>query len=310
MIRLLLCLSLLDAMLACAREEHARVKVGGSGAIRGDDLINRYTVLIRQSVRRQGKVRPSGCTGSLLDPSHVLLAAHCIMGAWKAKVLVGYDKKVILKNGAEFSAVGEGVSFVANKSYLSRSYTRWHEDVVGWLKFLTFQYKLPVISGDIAVIKLKKPLHLPYSIDYKIPESDEVDLTGKKVVIAGYGIGDIGQEPFKARKAEVRVARDIKDSDLLEFDNFFNRINFGDSGGPVWWYDDRGELNLIGVHVLMAISFKKLYSYSLDIRHHRQWIKGAIRVLQEKDPLLTKDMDMIKRYFAGAVEDFYKDHTY
>ena len=310
MIRLLFCLSLLGAMLSCARGEHAQVKVGGLGAIRGDDPINRYTVLIRQFVWRQGKVIPSSCTGSLLDPSHVLLAAHCIMGAHKVKVLIGYDKKVILKNGEEFSAVGEGVSFVANKSFLSKVYQSWYDRAVVWLKFLTFQNKLPVISGDIAVIKLKKPLNLPYSIDHKIPESDEVDLTGKKVVIAGYGIGDIGQEPYKARKAEVRVARDIKDSDLLEFDNFFNRVNYGDSGGPVWWYDEHGKLNLIGVHCLMRVRFNKLYTYSVDIRYHHQWVKDAIRVLQEKDPLLTKKMNMIKGYFAGAVESFYKDHTY
>ena len=305
MTKLLLYLVLFGVTVSCGRDEYAQVKVGGPGRIAGDDPINRYTVMVKLFVSRGGRVRPGSCSGTLLDPRHVLLAAHCVNNVWRAKVLVGYDSKVLLGNGEEFSAVGEGGAFVVNKSYLSRGVIRMLMVTFSKMAFLPLTVKMV----DLAIIKLKKPLDLPYPIGYKIPENGDDDLTNKKVIIAGYGIGDMGQTPFKARKSEIKVARDFKKSDLLEFTNFFNRMNFGDSGGPVWWYDEQGKLNLVGVHSFLTTWFR-FYTYSIDIRHHRQWIKDAMRVLQERDPLLSKKMDMSKRYFAGSMEDFYKDHTY
>ena len=293
---------------SCAGSEQAQVKVGGAGEISGSDPINRYTVMVRMSIdREKGINHPSSCSGTLLDSRHVLLATHCIGGnIWRVKVLVGYDNKVLLADGREFSAIGEGASFVLSKSYLSKWYNAsWR---IFWNK-ITFR-SLSTRIIDIAVIRLAKPLDLPYPIDYEIPEPT-VDLTGKEVAISGYGIGDMGQKPLKARKALVKVAKDYKKSDLLEFTNFFRRVNYGDSGGPVWWRDKQGKLNLIGVHSfgITMVPLVRIYTYSIDIRHHRQWIKNALQVLQENDPQITEKMNMSKRYFPGYLEDFHKNNS-
>ena len=231
-----------------------------------------------------------------------LLAAHCVENFWRAKVLIGHDRKVILDNGVEFSATAEGESYVVSKSYLS-NWRLGYQMIFDKIRFRP----LRAVVADLAIIRLAKPLSLPYPIDYTIPES-KVDLTGRKVVIAGYGIGDMGQTPLKARQAKVKVANDFVESDLLEFTNFFRRLNFGDSGGPVWWYDGEGRLNLIGVHSFL-LPLAKYYSYSIDIRHHRQWISDALRVLGERDPgCLDSKLNMSKRYFLGYLENFYKKH--
>lgn len=284
----------------CGEPDPAKVKVGGPELIAGDDPLNRYTVLVRLSLAYQEGFRHSHCSGTLLSPQHVLLAAHCVDGVWGAKVLVGYDRKIITAAGKEFSAIGEGKSFVVSKSFLSRFNKKTRRLI---RRKITFA-KPRGIFKDLAIIRLAEPLVLPYSFDFDIP-SPARDLSGKRVIIAGYGIGDIGQQPARARRATVKLRRDYREADLLEFTNYFRRINYGDSGGPVWWYDEEGKLNLIGVHFLM-FPFLKFYTWSIDIRQHRRWIGNALKILHQRNPRITAQMDMSKRHFPAFLEKTYQ----
>ena len=297
-LKLLVILNIL--LCACGKTEHAQVKVGGPDLIAGDDPLNRYTVSIKLTFEYRDGLQHGGCSGTLLSPEHVLLAAHCVENVWSARVLVGYDRKVILDDGREFSAVGEGKSFVLSKSFLSAFNRKsW------WLLLekLTF-YKTRMVFKDLAIIRLVKPLALPYKIDFDIP-APERDLSGEQVIIAGYGVGDIGQQPLRARRALVKLVRDYQVSDLLEFTNYLRRLNFGDSGGPVWWYDEDGKLNLIGVHSFM-MPLVKFYTWSIDIRQHQQWLSNALQVLHQRNPRITPKMDMSKRFFPDFLEKVYQ----
>ena len=288
------------SLFACGEAEHAKVQVGGPEVIAGNDPLNRYTVLVKLTVEYRDGFRHGHCSGTLLSPEHVLLATHCVEGVWSAKVLVGHDRKVITDDGKEFSTIGEGKSFVVSKSFLSNFGKK-----AGHLLWQKLTFKEPrAIFKDIAIIRLEKPLALPYKINFAIP-SPERDLSGEQVTIAGYGIGDIGQQPSRARKATVKLVRDYQESDLLEFTNYFRRINSGDSGGPVWWHDEDGKLKLIGVHSF-TIPLAKFYTWSIDIRHHRRWIDNALKVLHQHNPHITAAMDMSKRHFPAFLEKIYQ----
>ncbi len=273
--------------------------VGGDRAITGDDILNRYTVHIRLSVDEGATVASGWCSGTLLDAQHVLTAAHCVRGIWRAKVLVGFDKPIILPTGDNFSAIGAGELYIASRSYLKRG----DLDMGGvlWAKMLFSRPR--VVLQDLAIIRLTKPLQLPYGFHFHIPDAS-ADLSGKQVTIAGYGIGDIGQEPGRARRADIKLVKDYQRSDLFEFTNYFRSISSGDSGGPVWWWDDDGHLNLIGVHTFAAPLFK-YYTYSIDIRQHRQWLENARRAANDHTLVLEKSMNLQRGYFPGYLEDFY-----
>ena len=291
---------ILSLLFACDEGEQTRIKLSGRDMIAGDDPINRYTVVVKLAVDNRDRFQHGSCSGTLLSPEHVLLAAHCVENVWGAKVLVGYDHEVITTDGQRFSTVGEGKSFAISKSYLSKFDGRFWWLLLDKLTFTkpTYDFK------DIAIIRLAQPLDLPYKIDFAIP-SLKRNLSGEQVTIAGYGIGGIGQKPLRARKAMIKLVHDYGTSDLLEFTNYFRRLNFGDSGGPVWWHDEEGKLNLIGVHSFM-MPLAKFYTWSIDIRHHRQWIDDALEILHQRNPSITTEMDMSKRHFPAFLEKSYQ----
>ena len=292
-------------LTACSTPEPTTVKVGGNNPIESDDLINRYTVRMVGFLKHKGKyVRTFGCSGTVLDSQHVLIAAHCVdNNPWRIKIIIGDDSKVKLPNGELYSAVAE-VKSVAFHNGFSNAIKKQSFKLL--TNIITFGKRPKEMRmNDIAVLRLTKPLNLPYPIDYTIPD-EPTDLSGTSVVNAGYGIGDIGQIPMQGRKSETKVIHDF--GDLLEFQNFFNRINFGDSGGPVWRYDENNKLQLIGVHSFLIWTFK-MHSFSIDIRHYKQWIENAKSVLKNEHMQIPKKYSIRRLFLQGVLEDFYYEQT-
>lgn len=297
-------------MQACGVAERARVKIKGGTAVDGADHINRYTVHIALNVA-VGAVgyRLSKCSGTLLTARHVLLAAHCMVGTQRARVALGYDKKIALPRGKQFYDQRRAVAYVSPRSYLngatSVSFISSGALQVIVEKLLFFKARRFILK-DIAVLELAKPFDLPYSIDYRIP-TRALDLSGEVVQLSGYGIGDNDQRGGRLRKAEVRVGKDFQRTDIFELSDATKHINFGDSGGPVWWRAARGQLHLVGVNAL-ALPLLNYHSFAIDIRHHRQWIDNARQLLEMSNAVITPAMDAIKRYLPGYTGDFYEAH--
>ena len=293
---------LLIICCACAGDQTGTVKVGGDQRIVADDIINRYTVQIKLFVKHSGNLASGNCSGTLLSANKVLTAAHCVDGnLWRAKVLIGFDNPIKTVTGKQFSVVAEGMSFVANANYLRRK-----NKLVGQLVWSKVIFSQPRVKmGDLAVIKLAKNIDLPYPIDFTVPDAT-VDLTGEQVTIAGYGIGDFGQQPGLARRANVVINRDYQRSDLLEFTNYLNSMSPGDSGGPVWWWNNAGELQLIGVHSFM-FSYFRYYTYSVDVRQHQRWLNRAQQLLDNPDLVINKGTNFFYHsYLPGYLEDHHR----
>lgn len=277
--------------LACAETQTTRLPLIGREVHRYDPLL-RYSVNIALQVKHGGKTRYSRCSGTLLTAQLVLTAAHCMVGTQAA----------IVKHKADGINAQPVVAYVHPPSYTQGastiSFISWGAGrVILQTLVKPFSADARVILKDLAVLAVANPFSLPDKLDYRRPVSLD-NLTNQRVTIVGYGIGTHTMRGGILRKTGVPVYHDAEFSDLLEFNNFLNRINFGDSGGGVWWYDHDDKLNLVGTHA-MAVPLFYFHSFAVDIRQHHDWITRAIQHLQELAPPST---DMEKVQLVNAAE--------
>jgi hypothetical protein len=186
------------------------------------------------------------CGGTVIDPSWVVTAAHCVtdysggpLPARQFDVLVGTHD---LQSGGRRIAVSQ---------VLVRP---------GWNAFL--------LANDVALLQLSKPALVPR--DLEVASRTDIPWSGATLGVAGWGQSDTPGDPFPTRLREVTVpamsaaeciaaldeAREVFDPSLPAYHTSYLCTGpigtggrgpcYGDSGGPLTWQTG-GRNILVGI---------------------------------------------------------------
>lgn len=160
--------------------------------------------------RRDGQF---SCTGTMLTPTSVLTAAHCMGGGVRRAQVAG---------GNDFDQSASVVQiFVHPNAAADNASTR--------------------IRNDVAIMKLDRPLNIP---TLPIIASRAVE-AGDIISILGYGLTE-EKQTGELRSGEMEVTANEGDSIVAIFGDEGSNTCFGDSGGPAIYSDD-GLTGVVGV---------------------------------------------------------------
>lgn len=177
-----------------------------------DDPVALSTVRIQIQLTRSSIT----CTGTLISEDVVLTAAHCVGPDWA-------KKSVFLAKNKNPIAVSR---YIAHENYSEHIPTN-----IAW--------------NDIALLKLTKPVDLPYR-PAMLPQSSDSLATGQVVLLAGFGQNTpVPRSLGSSRNPTLRkIEQKILNPDYLQTEFLVNIKDggscFGDSGGPAYIQSETG----------------------------------------------------------------------
>ncbi|XP_054918271.1 trypsin 3A1-like isoform X1 [Dermacentor andersoni] len=196
-------------------------------------------VFLRVSFRRASQVHNVlTCSGSIVSPSFVVSAAHCLTepnDKTAASGVVVYYNSTERKKGPEIQA---------------KRFAR-HPKFV-----------LSVYANDIAVLQLEKPLNFDKFVSPICLPKKPLNITGRPLLIAGWGLTkEDGQDsdtlryilkkemPYKQCKPFLHTEAQLKLNETIVICTTAGSKDActGDSGGPVTTWNKRGKFFQVGI---------------------------------------------------------------
>jgi secreted trypsin-like serine protease len=147
------------------------------------------------------------CSGTLIGPSTVLTAAHCLYDADGRRIRA---PRLAFGTDADIHEIG--------RSYVAPSYAPGASD--GW--------------DDAAILRLREPSDVP-----PIPFSETAPNDAIPAVVVGYGVTDGARRTGFGRRRSAEIELDAISGREIFYDARRRGSCFGDSGGPI--LQDLGE---------------------------------------------------------------------
>lgn len=199
--------TLLVAVATCALSTSA-LSVAGAATTLGTEKLGakpnviggyqaEYEPIVQLRFNVAGSGGSSGCTGEQINSEWVLTAKHCIDGAYNMRVYHSNDQ------------LNPGPATTASKLVAAP-------------------------RGDIALIKLDEPVHLP---SYPRVDLNYSPRAGERGTIAGYGLGAWDRPTSTLRAATVTAvgrSSDAYGGSAVALRGVDGAANRGDSGGPLF----------------------------------------------------------------------------
>jgi secreted trypsin-like serine protease len=210
----------------------------GGSSVESADVISKSTVALISLSELGGT---SICTGTLITKRLVLTAAHCVIDDTASQLngtITPYSRII-----AKF-----GVDMTENDSskIVSAIDLRVHGD---YLNGLTSAEMPKANWGDIAILKLAKDAPLGFN-PAKILNNANILTEGQTVTLAGFGVTQMNPERVQAKnlmKVEVKIQNAKFSETEITMSSGPAGACHGDSGGPAFTKDSKGQLVVFGV---------------------------------------------------------------
>jgi len=210
--------------------------IGGS-TVETTDVISKSTVALISLSELGGT---SLCTGTLITKRLVLTAAHCVIDNTASQLngtITPYSR-IVAKFGVDMADTD-------STKIVSAVDLRVHGD---YLKSLTSNEMPKTNWGDIAILKLAKDAPLGF-VPAKVLNNASILNDGQNVTLAGFGVTQMKPEEVQAKNL-MKVDVTIQNAKFSETEIAMSSgpgACHGDSGGPAFTKDSKGQLVVFGV---------------------------------------------------------------
>ncbi|XP_064490020.1 trypsin alpha-3-like [Ornithodoros turicata] len=120
--------------------------------------------MVRLQVHMTEGVTPATCGGTIITPWHVLTSAHCVI----------HDGKIF----DSIEVISGSVTTTSSKAMKVRVVAAVHHE----------RYNQSTFFNDIAILRVEKPFQYGLLVRPACLHTNETDLTGHKVIVAGWGV--------------------------------------------------------------------------------------------------------------------------